>query len=498
MKRPARSSTGINLKFVSMKFTLSISLILFSTNLFSQSVLPIQKKLHAEVLPNSKDSIYAGTLSVYENRETNAGRKIDLNIAVIPAMKGADSSTPIFLMEGGPGVAATNPFNIYFYTDPENGYRNHDVVLVDIRGTGKSNPLNCMSLQVKDTWQDQFSEMYPPAAVKECYDELSKRADLTQYTTVNVVKDLEDVRKFLGYSKISIFGLSYGTRVCLVYMSMFPESIESCVLWSPIPTYGRIPLYHARFAQNALDKLFEQCRNDSVCHDSFPNLKNEFTELMQAGRSAPFKVRHPDQKGKMEQLSISWDAFETKVRSQMYTPAGLRSLPYLIHQSYLGNFEPFLALYSQLPDTDAFIAEGLYLCVTCSEDVPFIQDGEIDSLTRETFMGTYRIDQQRSACRNWVRGKIPDDYFTPTTSNIPTLIFSGSLDPITPPSNAEEIASHLSNCTLITIPEMSHTFDGLNHPECFDKIVVEFIDHPSKPVNSDCIRGMTAPGFKVK
>ncbi len=501
-----KRNTAISLPTASEKIEIScvkastlLLLILISSVAFSQdSRSLLRKKLHAVLLPGIRDTVFTGTLEVYENRDLNKGRMIDLNIVVIPASRNRMPSTPLFFIEGGPGVAAANPFNISFYSDSSSGYGDHDVVLVDIRGTGKSNPLHCMSLEVTASLQDQFDEMYPRDAVKECYDELSKKADLSQYTTMNAVKDLEEVRKFLGYQQISIFGLSYGTRVCEVYMKMFPESISSCVLWSPVTTYERMPLNHARFAQNTLDKLFQACDHDSSCHPAFPDLKSEFNELMQRGQANAFDVHHMNSAGKSEQLKIPWYAFETKLRSQMYTPAGLRSLPYIIHQSYLGNFEPFLALFPEGSDTSTFIAEGFYLCITCTEDVPFIKDKEVDSLTRKTFVGTYRIDQQRTACNNWVQGKIPADYFTPVVANIPTLIFSGGMDPVTPYSNAKEIASHLPNSAIIYIAEMAHTFDGLNHPECFDKIAIDFIDHPSKPVNSDCISTMTAPDFKVK
>jgi pimeloyl-ACP methyl ester carboxylesterase len=183
----------------------------------------------------------------------------------------------------------------------------------------------------------------------------------------------------------------------------------------------------------------------------------------------------------------------------MYAPEGLRQIPYIVHQAYLGDLNPFIALYPEGSDTSYFIAEGLYLCITCSEDVPFIQSGQVDSLTKGTFMGTYRIDQQKRACKYWVRGDIPEDFLNPVYSNIPTLILSGGLDPVTPTSMAKEIASHLPNSTLVIIPQMSHTFDGLSQPECFDHICVNFINKPSHPEwNLDCIKEMKPEPFKIK
>ncbi len=469
-------------------------LVVFAQN----NSLKIYRELHYCRLPGVEDSVLCGKYPVYENRETKKGRIINLNIVVIPALHRDSAGTPIFYFDGGPGVAASNSAS--FYAETSNPYRQyHDIVLVDIRGTGGSNPLNCSSLQIKQGIKDHFQEMYPKEAVKECYDSLSKLADLKQYTTTNVVRDIEDVRKWLGYWKINIYGLSYGTRVALVYMKMFPASIESCILWSPVPTYGKMPLYHAKFAQNSLEQIFNDCRHDPVCHNSFPDIENEFDLLMKKRKNTPFTFLYTNSSGYSERLSFSWNTFQTKLRSLMYTPSGMRQVPYIIHQAYIGNFNPFIALYPKGADTSKLIAEGLYLCITCAEDVPFIDAKEIEPLTKGTFMGTYRIDQQKIACGQWVKGKIPNDFLNSTNSNIPTLILSGGFDPVTPTSMAKEIAGHLSNSTLVIIPQMSHMFDGLSNPECFDDICLRFINNPAMPkLQLDCIKKMKPGNYKIK
>jgi len=126
-------------------------------------------------------------------------------------------------------------------------------------------------------------------------------------------------------------------------MKMFPSSIESCILWSPVPTYGRMPLYHAMFAQNSLEKIFNDCKNDSLCNKSFPNLESEFGALIQKSKEYPFHVVYTDTVGHKETYSISWDVFETKLRTLMYTPYSIRQIPYLIHQTYIGNWNPLLS-----------------------------------------------------------------------------------------------------------------------------------------------------------
>jgi pimeloyl-ACP methyl ester carboxylesterase len=156
----------------------------------------------------------------------------------------------------------------------------------------------------------------------------------------------------------------------------------------------------------------------------------------------------------------------------MYEPRTLRQIPFIIHQTYQGNWKPFVSLYSEKGRYSDFLAEGLYLSITCTEDVPFITKREAKRLTKTTFMGMYRIKQQQTACANWSRGNIPDDFLQPVRSDIPVLILAGEYDPVTPVSTAKEIARYLPNSQLIVIPQMSHLFDGLSNEECFDQMVL--------------------------
>jgi pimeloyl-ACP methyl ester carboxylesterase len=450
-----------------------------------------------ELRPCSNDpSTLCGSLSVYENRSSGTGRTIPINVVVIPAIDRTSNGVPVFFLDGGPGVSATK--NSGFFADSSNPYRkNHDVVLIDVRGTGASNPLHCRQLQFMASISDQLSEMYPVGAVRECYDSLSGFADLTRYNTVAMAMDMEEIRVWLGYEKIGLFALSFGTRLAQVYMKMFPKSVESCVLWSPTTTNSRMPLYHAKFADESLARLLEDCRRDSLCNLAYPDLEAEFNVLLMNGKAKPFEYREGSLDGDTDRLLIPWHAFHTKLRSLMYSPYGLRQIPYLIHQSYLGNWKAFIALYPDTATYDDFIAEGLYLCVTCTEDVPFIADREADSLTHDTFMGMYRIDRQRKACENWERGVIPADFFEPLVSGIPTLILSGYFDPVTPPSLAATIAGTLSHGYHITIPAMSHVFDGLSNVECFDRMVLDFFDNPGAAPESECVNLMVPPAFRT-
>lgn len=257
------------------------------------------------------DSVLCGFYSVFENHKTNKGRKIDLNIIVVPALNKKFSQPLFFILMEGPGIAATK--NASWFAEKNNPYRQeHDIVLIDIRGTGKSNPLHCLSLQYRNDLLDGFTEMYPPDAVKKCFDSLSKIADLTQYTTTNIARDIDEVRNWLGYNKIHLYGLSYGTRLAEEYMRRYPSAIETVTLQSTTSTGSKMPLYHAAYAQATLEMLFDDCAKDSLCNKNFPELKKEFNTLMRDGKEQAFSTNYLMADGHVKKLFHTMELFSNQ------------------------------------------------------------------------------------------------------------------------------------------------------------------------------------------
>src|SRR5438270_7512015 len=217
------------------------------------------------------EELLCGKLTVFENRQTRTGRTIDLNIVVLPAFDQKTKAEPLFDLAGGPGASSAQGAG--FYAGPGKEYRRrHDVVCVDQRGTGKSNRL---AIPREKTPQYYLSEMYPVDYVREMRQALEKRADLTKYTTSIAMDDLDDVRAWLGYDRMNLFGLSYGTRAALVYMRQHPEHVRSAVLMGVDPTYQKLPLYHARDGQRALYLLLDECARGRDCNRAFPQIERE-------------------------------------------------------------------------------------------------------------------------------------------------------------------------------------------------------------------------------
>jgi hypothetical protein len=138
-----------------------------------------------------------------------------------------------------------------------------------------------------------------------------------------------------------------------------------------------------------------------------------------------------------------------------------------LHQAAQGNFTPLAesALFyrQQLVATGS---NGLYLSITCAEDLPWIKPGEGERLSANTFLGDYRLRQQREACALWPRATIPKDYAEPTKADAPVLILTGEWDPVTPPANGDATASHLPNSLHVVVPHGAHGLGGLRGSDC--------------------------------
>jgi pimeloyl-ACP methyl ester carboxylesterase len=448
-------------------------------------------------LPGIDEALLCGKLTVFENRETHSGRTIDLSVVVLPSLDPRRPEEPLFDMAGGPGMGATS--SVDFYAKEGKEYRQHrDVVLVDQRGTGNSNPLTAAPKARSP--QDYLTEMYPVEYVKTMRQVLEQRADLTQYTTSIAMDDLDDVRAWLGYERINLFGLSYGTRAVLVYMRQHPDRVRCAILMGVAPTYLKMPLHHARAAKRALDLLLEECAGDAACHQAFPQLQHEWEEVLERLGREPARVEYsPPDKGATVTVEIRCDIFAEKLRNRMYSRDTARRIPFVVHQAAQGDFAPFLkeAIPVDRSGPDP-IADGMYLSVTCAEDTRFIDQEEAARANEGNPFGNYRVVEQTRACSLWPQGTIPDDYHEPVRSDIPVLIFSGNLDPVTPPERGEEVASHLPNSKHVIIPHGAHTPEGLTNMECLDRMMLEFLSKGNATnLDTTCVERVLPPPFVI-
>ncbi|MCU1310363.1 MAG: Hydrolase, alpha/beta hydrolase fold family [Candidatus Angelobacter sp.] len=480
-----------------LKVSLSTLLLLTALSGAAQNVhQPNQPLLSPCKLSGIAEVLQCGKLTVFENRATRTGRTLQLNIVVLPALDPNSKQEPLFDLAGGPGVASTESARLYATELMQ--YRQHrDVVLVDQRGTGKSNPLNC---QRDSSPQSFLDEMYPIKYVTDCRDDLKKRADLSQYSTPIAVDDLDDVRAALGYDKVSLSGLSYGTRAALVYIRQHPTHVRSAVLMGIAPTNNVLPMAISRDGQRALTLLLQECEADRDCHAAFPNIQSELIDLLARLAKGPMQATYTlPGNGKTARVTIYRDPFAEKLRTQLYEADKSRSLPYIIHEAARGNFAPYLAVAIPLDrQTPDLISDGMYLSVSCAEGTRSIPADRSARLNRNSVFGNYRLAQQQRACSLWPARELPKSYQQPVTSSVPVLLISGNMDPITPPSWGADAAAHLVNNRHVVVPHHAHFPAGLSHMECLDKIILDFLARPdAKDLDARCVNEMLPPPFKL-
>lgn len=437
--------------------------------------------------PGVDETVRCGDLLVPENPRAPRGRQIKLHVVVVPALASGAPRAPLFDLAGGPGLAATGAVQ-FFATAGRIHRQDREVVLVDQRGTGESSPLACPELALAGTFA---SHMYPPEAVARCRQGLATHADLAQYTTANSAADLDAVRSALGYAQIDVSALSYGTQLALAYMRLFPTRVRSAVLIGTVGDGKKLPLWHARNAQDVLARLFDQCRSDEACHRAFPDSAAEWARVLDAVRTRKVTTTVSVQ-GRPTAITLQGGSFEEAFRAQLLTTGGQLRAPYLIHRMSLGDWAPFV---TGATGGGGPIAEGLYLSVTCAEDTPSITPAERRTATEGTFLGTYRIDEQMAACREW---QVPLAAVAGGQANpdVPLLLLAGAMDYVTPAAWAREVAAHFPRRRVVEIPSLGHFPDGLEHLECFDEMIAAFFARPDPAaLDTSCVAQMRRPPF---
>ncbi|HUP49333.1 MAG TPA: alpha/beta fold hydrolase, partial [Thermoanaerobaculia bacterium] len=275
---------------------------------------------------DDRAAIRCGSLSVPENPDRPDGQQIRLHFAVVPAEQPRPGAAPLFILEGGPGIAASEGGS-FFLAEGSEYRRDRDVVLVDQRGTGRSNPLRCPASERLGPLQP----LYTVAAVEACRDDLEKIADLTMYSTEIAAGDLDRVRHALGHDQIDIWSLSYGTRLALTYIKRDPARVRSAVLVGFAPLDYRTPLYHAAAAQRVLDLVFYSCQMEPACSARYPDLRREWDGLLERFDGGPIRIGD---------AGVARGPFTEALRGILTMAAGQRALPRIITRAAAGDFEP--------------------------------------------------------------------------------------------------------------------------------------------------------------
>lgn len=447
------------------------------------------------------EEVLCGTIQVPENPEVPDGRQIGMNVMVLPATGPNPAPEPLYIFNGGPGEGVVDGGR--FIAKRHAAIRQvRDLLLVDIRGTGESNPLHC-PYQDEVDYLDEFAD---PAGVVRCAEELGEKADLTFYTTPYIVDDVDKVRELLGYDRLVLSGGSYGTRASLVYMRRHPTHVAAADLQGVAPPDGKIPQDFAQDAQRALDGVIDDCAADDDCRRTFPNLRTELWQLVERFETeGPLLATVPDPRtGDDLKVEVDQSVFVQSLRYMLYQPALAFQIPLAVHQAATADdasiFAGVAVNFGQA--LAGAVSDGIYFSVTCAEDVPWIDPEDAVESAAGTFLGEYRYRAQATVCALWPRGKLPGgyaEYTKPTVSDVPVLILSGQYDPVTPPYLGARVARTLPNSLHLAIPHAGHGFGGLQGLDCVQAIREEFLTSLSfENVDTSCVGDIKRGPFALE
>ncbi len=443
-----------------------------------------------------------GFLTVPEDRGNAHSRAIQLAVAVFkPSVTVA--ADPMVYLSGGPGGALLSGWASYVSTlTIDQMTQGHTLIMFDQRGTGYSQPaLNCSEIdQLNRDTQDKIlsreeGNAQYVAAAKKCHDRLvNDGINLQAYTSIADADDVHDLIQALGYKQVDLYGVSYGTRLALTVMRLFPADIRSVILDSTLPTQINTFKTFPGVTQHAYDTLFQGCAASTQCHTKYPQLESVFYKLVNDVNAKPITF----QDVRYGPVALDGDGVANWVFTMLYVTQLIPVLPEAITQISQGNYE-ILSRYYGILMLQNDISYGMYYSVECGEDLAFTT---ADELSKATASMHPEIQPEMNAglksdlgiCQFWGDQPVPTVQKQAVTSSLPTLILSGEYDPITPLSNAKLALQTLSHGYLFQFPGTGHGV--FNTDLCPDSIVAIFLRQPMTKPNGLCIARMSGPDFQ--
>jgi pimeloyl-ACP methyl ester carboxylesterase len=428
------------------------------------------------------------TLTVPENHDQPEGRKIELAIAlVIPDRQAA--ADPIVMIAGGPGQSAleTYPLAHEAFKDAR---RTRSVLLLDARGTGKSHPLKCEYPESPSAWGEinEDSVGIARAIAERCRDALAEDSDVRYYTTEDHIRDLDLVRAKLGIEQLNLMGVSYGTRVAQQYAKRYPQHTRTVTLDSVVPSSLVLGQEHARNLDAALKLQLARCTLDAACTRNLGDPTGKLEALrvrLRAGNLAPVRFRDPVS-GEWRTEAPAYGHLALLLRLYSYQPQLASMLPLIVHDATEGHFENLLAqahiVYSSVSES---IMRGMELSVTCSEDTELAPDAD----DAGTLLGSDFAEIVRAQCEVWPKRERPADFRAPLAGNMPVLVISGELDPVTPPRYGDAVIESLPNARHLILPGQGHSVVGVG---CMPKLFAQFIENAdAKSLDAACLNRLS-------
>ena len=400
-----------------------------------------------------------------------------VQIHVIKAASLAESNhPPVFVLAGGPGQAATE-MTYTLRREFRDIRKQHDVIYIAQRGSGLSNGQRCDAHSATSNAEIQ-------QAFEQCYEQVMELEQ--QLSTHTLAQDIETTRKALGYDKITLWGGSYGTYAAQHYASYYPENVNALILDAVVGLNDSPLVMGGQYPQQSLDRLDVICQQDNDCARLFPQWKQHFYELLDSLENDALTVSVDGEPVAMDQTSVMHMA-----RTVLYSPKAAAKLPLAIENAYRGDTRLLGALNTMIGGAATnSMYMGLTIGVLCQEHVYQGQKALAERESRGGFTANTYYEFWLQACKS-ERPERAAYLKVPERLTMPTLLISGTLDPITPEQTAEKALAYLPNAQHIIIPNAGHTNSGRG---CMPRLMNEFL-LTGEVADTQCITNNQFPAF---
>ncbi len=432
--------------------------------------------------PNQIQAVYddCGIIEVPNDYNDPSKGTTSLAYIVIKSKSPNRKPDPVVFIQGGPGGSVLPLANVYSQINID---RDRDYILYDQRGIGFSDEI-CpgLSAELLDVMamnlsvEDEFKELQK--RIKECESVLAK--DATRFSTDVNAKDLDQLRKHLGYKQLNLFGGSYGTRLGLEYMRQFPDHVRSSVLSG---LFGpNIRMYDNLLTDfhNSIKKMFKACESDSTCNTKYPNLKDDFYEVYSSLDNTPITLESNG-----NNFTVNTQDFLLIVHQFMYNEHTIVEVPGLINSMKNKEYGALQDAVNTFLFRIRMINLAVYWSIMQSDESHHNNTKRLYEDARKnpklkSGLSLFAVDLD--VYKEWPEMDKNAQKLTPVNLDIPTLLISGDYDPITPPKNAKGIAKYLKNSQNIVFKNGGHV--PIN--ACFFGMAKAFLDNPNSPVDSGC------------
>jgi pimeloyl-ACP methyl ester carboxylesterase len=379
----------------------------------------------------------------------------------------------LLYLSGGPGGAGVRELSDVLF---EVGAlkRRYNVVGFDQRGTGYSGLLRCPALE-----RDPRLRASGPAG--QCAQRLGARRAF--FTTNDSVEDIEAIRRELGVDKLTLLGISYGTKLALAYARAHPDRVERIALDSVLDPDDSDPfgLEPYRAMGQTLAALCPR-----HCEGVTADPVGDLARLVDKLRAGPMRGSLPAG-GRARDASLTSLALSDLMFDADYNPTIRSGMPAAVRAALdHDDAAPLLRLIQSAEDLSALPSARLFsaarYATVCEEtplpwgrDTPFeqrsaIAQQEAEKVGPQAFFpfdyATARVDEI-DLCLRWPG--VPRQQTAQAAGPypaVPTLILQGGEDLRTPPAGSAHDAAALPNVQRVVVPGVGHAVIGGDPTGC--------------------------------